>query len=383
MERRRGEDRMKILLINAVCGTGSTGRICADLAEAFEREGHTVKIAYGRSGYVPENSRKYAVRIGNAFDVRLHGLQTRILDAHGLGSKPATRRFLKWAEEYGPDLIWLHNIHGYYMNYELLFAWIKRRPQIKVKWTLHDCWAFTGHCTNFIAIGCEQWREGCLRCPQKGGYPKSLLLSSSGRNFEKKRRAFCHVPGMTLAVPSQWLAGLVKQSFLREYPVEVHPNVVDTNIFQPTPSDFRQRYGLGNKKVILGVANVWDERKGFLDFIRLSELLDPSYTIVLVGPGNRQMKQLRANMIGIQRTNSPRKLAEIYSASDVFFNPTYEESSSMVNLEAQACGIPVVTYNSGGAAETLHSSESAAVATGDLDQSVRILKEICERRRKR
>lgn len=373
---------MRILLINAVCGTGSTGRICVELAREFEREGHTVKIAYGRSGYVPKEDKKYAIRIGTGLGIRLHGIKTRIFDTHGLGSKLATRHFLKWAEEYRPNLIWLHNIHGYYINYEMLFSWIKAHPEIQVKWTLHDCWAFTGHCANFIAARCEQWKYGCLHCLQKDCYPKSLLFSNSSRNFERKKKAFCNVPKMTLIVPSCWMASLVRQSFLREYLVEVRNNVVDTDIFQPTSSDFRQRYDLADKKVVLGVANTWNERKGFSDFIKLSEMLDSSYTIVLVGLSSAQIKHLKNNIIGIHRVNNPQELAKIYSAADVFFNPTYEDNYSTVNLEAQACGIPVVTYDSGGSSETLYSSESIAVTTGDLDKSLQILKEICEGRGK-
>lgn len=374
---------MRILLINSVCGTGSTGRICTDIAGELEREGHTVKIAYGRSGYVPERFRKYAVRIGNGLDVRLHGIRTRLFDTHGLGSKSATRRFLKWAEAYEPDLIWLHNIHGYYINYEMLFEWIKEHPKIKVKWTLHDCWAFTGHCSHFTAAGCEKWKSGCRHCPEKRMYPKSFLLDNSCQNFERKRRAFCNVSGMELIVPSRWLADLLQESFLREYPVEVCRSTVDTRVFRQVPSDFRQRYGLEDQKIILGVANIWTERKGFLDFLKLSTMLDSSYAIVLVGLNSAQIKQLAGNTIGIRKTGSPQELAKIYSAADVLFNPTYEDTYPLVNLEAQACGIPVVTYGSGGSAETLYSSESAVVKAGDLEQSVQLLKAICERRRKR
>ena len=149
---------MKILMINVVCGIRSTGRICTDLAAEMEAQGHEVKIAYGRET-VPEKYQKYAVRIGTDWDVKLHGLKSRLLDAHGLGSKKATKHFLDWAEEYKPDLLWLHNIHGYYINYELLFAWIKRRPDMEVKWTLHDCWAFTGHCSHFSFVKCYRWKD--------------------------------------------------------------------------------------------------------------------------------------------------------------------------------------------------------------------------------
>lgn len=356
---------MKVLLINAVCGTGSTGKICAQLAEEFRREGHAVKIAYGRDGFVPEQFQKYAVRIGSDLDVRLHGIFTRLTDRHGFASNSATRRFLRWAEDYDPDLLWLHNIHGYYLNIELLFQWIKSRPHMQVKWTLHDCWSFTGHCAYFDFAGCERWKTGCHDCPQKKAYPATALLDSSRGNFQKKRQLFTGVKRMTLVTPSQWLADLVKESFLKEYPVEVVYNTINTDIFQPTDSDFRQKHGLENKKIILGVASVWEKRKGLEDFITLAGMLSDSWRIVLVGLTAQQAKEMPGNVITIPRTNSPQELAQIYTAADVFVNPTYEDNYPTVNLEAQACGTRVVTYATGGSPETLNAA-GICVPKGDV-----------------
>ena len=339
---------MKILFINSVCGIGSTGRICTDLAQKYESE---VKIAYGRSGTVPEQYQKYAVRIGSDMDCKLHAIQTRLFDIHGFGSRKATAKFLQWAEAYQPDLLWLHNIHGYYINVEMLFAWIKKHPEMQVKWTLHDCWAFTGHCSHFTAVKCEQWKSHCSYCSQLRRYPKCYAMSNVGRNFERKKAAFTGVPNMKLIVPSHWLEGLVKQSFLKEYPIEVVYNTIDTNIFKPTPSDFRKRYGLQGKKIVLGVASVWDERKGLNDFIKLAQMLDDHYVIVLVGLTEKQIKQMPKKILGIKRTNSTRELAAIYTAADVFVNLTYEDNYPTVNLEARACSLPIVTYNAGGSPE--------------------------------
>lgn len=361
---------MRVLMINSVCGIRSTGRICTDLAQQMEAEGHEVKIAYGRVEDVPEKFKKYAVRIGNDLDLKLHAVRTRLLDEHGFGSKKATREFLQWADAYDPDLLWLHNIHGYYINIEMLFAWIKSRPQMKVKWTLHDCWAFTGHCSHFTVANCDKWKTVCHDCPQKERYPKSLLKDNSRRNFERKREAFTGVKDMTLITPSKWLAELVEQSFLKEYPVKVHYNSIDTAVFKPTPSDFRKKNGLENKKMILGVASTWDDRKGFDDFLKLSEMLDDSYVIVLVGLNEKQMQQCKPNMLGIQRTNSPKELAEIYTAADVFFNPTYEDNYPTVNLEAEACGTRVVTYRTGGAPETIKRDDSMVIAPGELSNVI-------------
>ncbi len=365
---------MRVLFINAVCGTGSTGKICAALAQQYEQEGHTAKIAYGRDGFVPEQFQKYAVRIGNDLDVRLHGVYTRLSDRHGFASRAATKKFLRWAEEYDPDILWLHNIHGYYIHIGLLFEWIKSRPQMQVKWTLHDCWAFTGHCAYFDFAGCSKWKTGCGSCPQKSAYPATALLDNSRGNYEKKRGLFTGVKNMTIVTPSRWLADLVQESFLKEYPVEVVYNTINTEIFRPTPGDFRKKHGLEGKKLVLGVASTWEKRKGLDDFVKLAGRLDDGWRIVLVGLTPDQAKQMPENVTAIPRTNSPQELAEIYTAADVFFNPTYEDNYPTVNLEAQACGTPVVTYDTGGSRETLNAS-GKAIPKGDLESFVRILQQ--------
>lgn len=335
---------MKVLFVNSVCGIGSTGRICTDLAKQLEIDGSEVKIAYGRKSIVPEQYRKYAVRIGTDVDCRLHALQTRLFDVHGFGSKHATKKFLDWAEDYKPELLWMHNLHGYYINIEMLFDWIKKHPEIQVKWTLHDCWAFTGHCTHFIAAKCEQWKNCCVHCSQLHRYPACFGMSSVSKNFERKRNAFTGVKNMTLITPSKWLADLTRESFLKEYPVEIHYNTIDTSIYKPTYSDFRERCGLKDKIIVLGVANIWDERKGLFDFYTLAQMLDDRFAIVLVGLSKKQIKDLPKNIMGIQRTNNQQELAAIYTAADVLVNPSVEETFGMTPVEAQACGTPSIVY---------------------------------------
>ena len=357
---------MRVLFINSVCGFGSTGRICTDLARQLEAEGNEVKIAYGRKGGVPEQYQKYAVRIGSDLDCKIHGFQTRLLDAHGFGSKNATRKFLQWAEEYGPDLLWLHNLHGYYINVEMLFAWIKKHPEMQVKWTLHDCWAFTGHCSHFSFVQCDRWKTHCEHCPQKRRYPASLLLDNSRANFDRKKAAFTGVKHLTLITPSQWLADLVQQSFLKEYPVEVQHNTIDATVFKPTPSDFRQKHGLQNKIIVLGVANVWEERKGLQDFFKLAQMLNDRYVIVLVGLNEKQMQQLPAEIIGISRTDSTQQLAEIYTAADVYVNLSKEETFGLTTLEALSCGTPAIVYKNTACEEVV--KKYGGIAGGNLDE---------------
>lgn len=372
---------MRILMINSVCGIRSTGRICTDLAQKFETEGHEVKIAYGRVEEVPERFQKYAVRIGGSLDLKRHALRTRLLDEHGFGSVKPTKEFLKWANEYNPDMLWLHNIHGYYLNIEMLFDWIKSRPDMEVRWTLHDCWAFTGHCAHFTVAGCEKWKTGCGNCPQIRRYPASLLKDNSQTNYKRKKNAFTGVQKMTLITPSQWLANLVKQSFLKDYPIEVHYNSIDTNVFKPMKSEFRQQHGLKNKKIVLGVASAWNDRKGLNDFFELRKKLDDSYAIVLVGLSEKQIRKLPEQIVGIPRTNSVHELAQIYTAADVFVNPSREETFGLTTVEAQACGTPAVVYEETACEEVVRLKGGKAVPQ-NLDALRQAVCEICVERGK-
>ncbi len=373
----------KLLIINSVLGYSSTGRIVLDLAKKYDQNGFEVKIAYGRdmkvSSDLDEAFQKYGVRIGNNMDVYYHVLYSRLTDKHGLASKVATRKFLKWADEFDPDILWLHNIHGYYINYEMLFEWIKTRPQMQVKWTLHDCWSFTGHCAFFTYAQCEKWKSGCENCPQLSMYPKSERDNSKD-NYNRKKRSFIGVQNLSIVTPSNWLKDEVKKSFLSEYPVEVVYNNINTEIFRKTPGDFRKRYKLEDKKMILGVANDWDKRKGLDTFVELSkklENIDKDYQIVLVGLSEKQIQELakeNIKILALPRTASATELAQIYSTADVFVNPTLEDNYPTVNLEAEACGTRVITYDTGGCRETIRMESSVVIPHG-VDNIIKALQE--------
>ena len=360
---------MKILMINVVCGIRSTGRICADLATALEAQGHEVRIAYGR-GIVPEQFRKYAIRVGTDFDNKMHGFRARLVDGCGFGSKSATENLIEWIKEYNPDVIHLHNIHGYYVNIEILFDYLRTCGK-RVIWTLHDCWAFTVHAAYCEAAGCERWKEGCYNCPKKFDYPKSLV-DNSKNNWVRKKEILTSVQDLHIVTPSQWLANLVKHSYLSENKVSVIHNGVDTSVFRPVNSNIKKDLGIEGKKVILGVAALWEQRKGLYDFYRLSRELDDKFRIVLVGLSKKQMKKLPTGIIGIERTNSTKELASLYSASEVYFNPTYEDNYPTTNLEAIACGTPVITYDTGGSGESAKLF-GAVVNKGDIERVYQII----------
>ncbi len=360
---------MKYLLINSQAGLGSTGRLAAEASRRLMGEGHSCVLAYGWEKGNCEDIP--CVKIGTKMDLYTHALKTRLLDGHGFGSYGATRKFLRWVREYDPDVVWLHNIHGYYLHMELLFAYLKETRK-QVIWTLHDCWSFTGHCPHFEAVGCERWKTGCGHCPQSRAYPVSWFWDGSRQNYQRKRRAFTGVPELTIITPSQWLAELVGESFLKDYPVQVVPNEIDTALFRPTPGDFRRRYGLENRKILLAVASAWTERKGLQDLLFLSRNLDAA--VVLVG----HSENLPDTVLALPKIHDRRQLAEIYSAADLFVNPTYEDTYPTVNLEARACGCRVVSYDTGGCRETLGPGD-VLVPRGDRMALLDALREALER----
>lgn len=341
---------MKVLMINSVCGIRSTGRICTDLAQALEAQGHTVKIAYGRET-VPVQDSRYAVRIGSDLGVKLHGFKARAFDASGFGSRIATARFLDWVREYDPDVIHLHNLHGYYLHVGLFFDYLRTCGK-RILWTLHDCWAFTGHAAYCELANCEKWKTGCSRCPKDWDYPKSFTDRAS-RNYARKKALFTGIPNLELVTPSQWLADLCEESFLKEYPVSVIHNGINTDIFRPSDGTaLRSSLGLTGKRVILGVAALWEKRKGLDDFAALSGMLSERERIVLIGLSEEQKQGLPPAILGLPRTNSAQELAALYAMADVYANPTYEDNYPTTNLEAIACGTPVVTYATGGSPES-------------------------------
>ena len=344
---------MKIAHINTF-SNGSTGKIARGLIAEAKKNGDEGKLFYARGPIISDVP---SINFSSRIDIYLHGIASRMFDSQGLHSKSKTKKLIKLLKEYDPDVIHLHNLHGYYLNYPVLFSYLKESGK-QIRWTLHDCWAFTGHCAYFSYIGCEKWKTECRHCPQKDAYPKAILLDCSRRNFVRKQKCFTSLDrnNMVLITPSQWLADLVGQSFLGKYQILVQHNKIDRNVFYPRdPQRIIEKYDLQGKKVILGVASVWDERKGLKYFVQLDKKIDHNRAlIVIVGVSEKQRKKLlkETRILPILRTNDQEELAELYSAADVFFNPTMEENYPTVNLEAQACGTKVLSFDTGGCKET-------------------------------
>ncbi len=363
----------KILFINSVCGSGSTGRICTDLYDLAEKKGHKCYIAYGR-GNAPESYN--TIKIGNKLDLFSHVFFSRVFDRHGFASKKATKKFIQKIEDINPDIIHLHNLHGYYVNIRLLFNYFKKNPNIQIIWTLHDCWSFTGHCTYFTYSKCYKWiNNECQNCQYKNKYPQSYLLNNSHSNYILKKHLFNQVPNLTLVTPSKWLASLVKISYLKTYRTLVINNGIDINKFKQNKYDNNSISNYSNyNKIILGVANGFGERKGLDWFIKLRSDLPLEIAIVLVGVDKKDKTFIPSDIITIDKTNNIDELVELYSKADVFVNPTREDNYPTVNLEAQACGTPVITTNVGGSPETIFNT--TGLVAENYDQFLKYIKDV-------
>lgn len=359
----------KLLQINTTLNYGSTGRIAEEIGLTALAEGWECFIAHGPR--MKNSSRLKTIQINSSFDEKIHGGWYSLLcDKHGLGSIGATKQFIRQIETIAPDIIHLHNIHGYYLNYKIFFEYL-RLANIPVVWTLHDCWSFTGHCTHFDLIGCDKWKTGCYGCPQIGVYPKSLFRDNSQRNFELKRSLFTALGDRLTLVPvSNWLADLFQRSFFAGMKIRTIHNGIDTETFRPCPINRgTKKYGIQCQYIIIGVASPWSKRKGLTDFIRLRTFLPKEqYAILLVGLSRKQRLALPDGITGIERTRDVDKLVELYGAADVFVNPTYEDNYPTVNLEAMACGTPIITYRTGGSPEAVSSTTGLVVDQGDIAQ---------------
>lgn len=338
---------MKIVQINSTCGAGSTGKICVAISDLLTEKGIENYILYtiGRSNH------PNGIRYMSDLEVKIQALKSRLMGNYGFQSKAATKRLIADMDRIAPDIVHLHNLHSHNVHLGMLFTYLKEN-KIKIFWTFHDCWAFTGYCPHYTMVGCYRWKDGgCYRCPQKSHY--SWLFDRSNILYEKKEKLLSGL-NLTIITPSRWMAEQVKMSFLKDYPVKVIHNGIDLSVFYPRESDFRKRYHLENKYILLGVAFGWGPRKGLDVFSRLAERLDPEiFQIVLVGTDDKVDQHLPDNIISIHRTANQVELAEIYSAADLFVNPTREENYPTVNMESVACGTPVLSFNTGGCAEML------------------------------
>lgn len=371
---------MRIVQINGGA-KGSTGKIMMGIADVARAQGHEVMCASPittTNRDAGEDCGYY--RIGTFNSRRVNVALARITGFNGCFAWFETYKLLKKIDEFKPDIIHLHNLHDSYINLPMLFSYIKKH-EIPVVWTLHDCWSFTGQCPHFTMVKCDKWKTGCYGCPQYKAYPSSLY-DNTKRMWQLKKKWFTDVKNMTIVTPSEWLAGLARESYLKQYPIEVINNGIDLNVFKSTHSNFRKQYGIpGDKYIVLGVSFAWGYRKGLDCFVEMAEKLGEQFQIVLVGTDDEIDKNLPQSIISIHRTQNQKELAEIYSAADVFVMPTREENYPTVNMEAIACGTPVVTFDTGGSPEMLDDKTGIVVEANDIKATVKAIKDICEKKK--
>lgn len=371
---------MRIVQINGGA-KGSTGKIMMGIAEVARAQGHEVMCASPittTNRDAGEDCGYY--RIGTFNSRRVNVALARITGFNGCFAWFETYKLLKKIDEFKPDIIHLHNLHDSYINLPMLFSYIKKH-NVPTVWTLHDCWAFTGQCPHFTIVKCDKWKVGCHNCPQYKEYPASLY-DNTKKMWQLKKKWFTGVKNMTIVTPSEWLAGLARESYLKQYPIEVINNGIDLNVFKPTHSNFRERYEIpAEKHIILGVSFAWGYRKGLDCFVEIAEKLGEQYQIVLVGTDDEIDKNLPHNIISIHRTQNQKELAEVYSAADVFVMPTREENYPTVNMEAIACGTPVVTFDTGGSPEMLDDKTGIVVKANDIEATKKAIKDICEKKK--
>lgn len=362
----------KILLqINVTANWGSTGKIAEQIGLCAMAYGWESYIAYGR---MMNPSKSKLIKIGSRWDVYEHYAENKFLDNEGLASRRATKIFLKHIDKIKPDVVHLHNIHDHYLNYRLLFKYLAEK-KIPVVWTQHDQWVTTGHCM-YNLVGCERWKTGCYDCPLSRWYS----LDCSRRNYKLKKELLASIPSLTIVPVSEWLGNNINESHLKGRPIRVIHNGIDIRTFCPQPTTVHERYGIQKgKRIILGVAAVWDARKGLDDFYALAKILpSEKYSIVIVGHQNTVAKPIKngCQMVFVERTQNAHELAQLYSSAAVFINPTYQDNYPTTNLEAIACGTPVITYHTGGSPESLDERTGIVVEQGDVNGLTEAIKKL-------
>ena len=379
----------KLLQIGSSLNSGAPGKIAEQIGLLAMAKGWDVYMAHGVRHSNP--SQLKTIPMVTPREEKVHALYSLLLDRHGLGPDGKTKQLVEWIKEHKPDVIHLHNIHGHFLNYKTLFEYLVS-TDIPVVWTLHDCWPFTGHCAYFDFVDCRRWKTGCYECPLKRDYPKSFFIDRSQKNYRLKKQLFAGLRRCVIVPVSDWLGDITRVSFMGKYPVHVIHNGIDLNVFRPVKTNLRQRLGIvPEKKVVLGLAAPWVARKGYHDMIRMSKERD--FQIVMVGVSAEQKESLPKNIIAVPRTGNQQELVEYYNMADVFVNPTYSDNFPTTNLEALACGTPVVTYRTGGSPEAiadvaceledkagaLRYPTGMVVEQGDVEGLIRSIRELRQR----
>ena len=350
---------MLILQLNSVFSEGSVTTIIKAISEvALEKNINTVFVSGPRSKTILN---KNQIVIGNKFDSFFQLISSRIFDNHGLSSKWATKQLINKIKKIKPDIIHIHNLHGYYLNYKLLFEFFNKN-KLKILMTMHDCWNFTGHCTHFEHINCSKWESTCKKCPSISSYPKSFFMDNSYKNFNTKKEVFLENQNLEIVTVSKWLKSKVNKSFLKEKKIHTILNGIDVNVFKPL--DLKNKI---KKFIILGSARNWSMEKGIYDFIELSNRLGSEFIFYLIGLDKNKFKNLPNNIVPIKKIYDKNEMNLYYNKADLYLNLSHIETFPTTNMESISSGTPVITYDVGGARETVLPDTGKCIKKNDID----------------
>lgn len=368
-----------LLQINVSANWGSTGKIAEQINQVAQSIGWKTYLAYGRE---MQHCKSELIHVGNKMQVYEHYLEHLLLDNDGLASRLATKHLIRNIESIKPDIINLHNIHDHWLNYRILFEYLNTK-HIPIVWTQHDCWAFTGGCFHFTLRNCYRWKDGgCSNgCPWKQNRRKCLVFENTTKQYQLKHNLFTNTKNMVLVPVSHWLEELERQSFLSCHRIQTIHNGIDISVFKPTDSIIiKQKYGIENRSYVIGVSSVWLPYKGWNDFLKLSEKLPQGLKMVLVGLTKEKIKEAeKYGIVGIQRTENVKELAALYSGAKMFCNLTYEDNYPTTNLEAMACGTPVLTYRTGGSPEAVTEETGWVIEQGNIEFVANVVEEWIKR----
>lgn len=355
--------QMRVLQVNAIYGSKSTGTIVKEIQSCCEAHGIECYVAYSIADR-PKNKVPRGYRIGNVLTAKWHALMSRVFGKQAYFNRFTTWLLLQWIKKINPDIVHLHNLHSNYIHLNMLLHYLAKHD-IATVITLHDCWFFTGGCTHYTSIGCHRWQSGCGHCPIWKTIP-SWFADTTASVLKNRKKYLCTIPRLEIVGASEWIANEVKKTVLKSKDICFIHNGFDLSVFKPTLTSLRKQLGLEDKFVILGPASKWllPINKPTLEYF-ISHLKN-DMVLVLFGSSSPS-EGLPKSVIQIGYTNNRQKMAEMYSMADVFVNCSREDTLSSLNLECQACGTPVVTYDATGSKETVDGICGFAVSTGNVE----------------